>query len=106
MFEIPLQSGNQTFIITLGTVAYTLAVLWRDPLGYFLDIADSQGNAILQGLPLVTGGDLLGQYAHLAIGGTVGAGTLTVVSDGADPLVPPTYENLGTASHLYWTPGA
>ncbi|MEC4682383.1 MAG: hypothetical protein VST70_01695 [Nitrospirota bacterium] len=104
MFEIPLKSGNQTFLITLGTVAYSLTILWRDPLGYFLDIADSEGNPILQGLAMVTGSDLLGQYAYLAIGGSVGAGTLTVVSDGLDPLVDLTYDNLGTSSHLYWTP--
>ncbi len=104
MFEIPLQAGNQTFLVTLGTVAYTLAIIWRDPAGYFLDIADSQGNPIVGGIPLLPGVDLLGQYAYLAIGGSPGAGTLTVVSDGVDPLVAPTYDNLGTGSHLYWTP--
>ena len=104
MFEIPLQAGNQTFQVTLGTVAYSLTVLWRDPSGYFLDIADISGNPIVQGIPLVTGIDLLSQYAYLMIGGSVGAGTLTVVSDGQDPLASPTYDNLGTGSHLYWTP--
>ncbi len=104
MFEIPLQAGNQTFQIALGTVSYVLTILWRDPVGYFLDISDTSGNALAQGIPLVTGVDLLGQYGYLAIGGSVGAGTLTVVSDGQDPLASPTYDNLGTGSHLYWTP--
>lgn len=99
MFEIPLQSGNQTFRITLGTTVYTLTVMWRDPVGYFLDIADASGDPLVQGIAMVTGLDLLSPFEYLMMGGT-----LTITSDGPDPTVPPTYANLGTGSHLYWTP--
>ena len=99
MFEIPLQSGNQTFQIVLGTIKYTLTVMWRDPVGYFLDIGDVSGNPLVCGIAMVTGIDILSPYEYLLMGGT-----LTVVSDGADPTVPPTYDNLGSGSHLYWTP--
>lgn len=101
MFEIPTQAGNQTFQIALGTTTYTLTITWRDPFGYVLDIADALGNALITGLAMVTGTDLLSQYGYMLFGGT-----LTVVSDGPDPDVLPTYANLGTGSHLYWTPGA
>ncbi len=64
--------------------------------GWVLDIADVDGNPIAFGLPLVTGHDLLGQYAYLGI-----AGELVVQSD-ADIYAPPTFDNLGTESHLYF----
>lgn len=97
--EIPLSAQSQAFQITLSGKAYRLAVTWRDPYGWFLDIADTNGLLLLSGMPLVTGVDLLGQYAYLGI-----PGKLVVVSDG-DPTAVPTFDNLGTGSHLYYVVG-
>ncbi len=50
-----------------------MTVVWRDAPsmngGYVLDIADANGKPIVQGIPFVTGADLLAQYAYLGIGG-------------------------------------
>ena len=61
---------------------------------WVLDVADIQKNPIVSGIPLVTGADLLGQFAYLNFGGK-----LIVVSDG-DPFAVPTFDNLGTSGHL------
>jgi hypothetical protein len=50
----------------------------------------------LSGVPIITGADLLAQYAYMNFGGQLRAqtdGNLTAV---------PTYENLGNAGHLYF----
>ena len=96
VFEVPLNGQPQTLRITLGNVAYQLTVQWRNACGWVMDIATVSGTAILQGVPLVTGADLLAQYRYLGI-----AGSLFVSTD-ADPSAVPTYANLGTASHLYF----
>lgn len=96
VYEVPLNGQPQTLQITLGNVAYQLTVQWRNATGWVLDIATLDGTAILQGVPLVTGADLLGQYKYLGITGGL------FVSTDADPNAPPTYSNLGTASHLYF----
>jgi hypothetical protein len=45
---------------------------------------------------LVTGSDLLAQFAYLKLGGH-----LVVLSEG-ETFALPTFENLGSGSHLYW----
>lgn len=98
-FEIPLSGQSQNFATTLAGVQYQLSFQWRNAAQtWFLDIADAEGNALVSGIALVTGADLLGQYKHLGIGGA-----LFVVSDDA-PANMPTYENLGSGSHLYFVP--
>jgi hypothetical protein len=98
VFEVPLAAAPQTFAITLGGTSYQLTLIWReaDGGGWFLDFATPHGAAILQGVPLVTGADLLAQYRHLGF-----TGSLVVQTDG-DADAEPTYENLGSASHLYF----
>ena len=96
-FEIPLSAQAQTVQVTIANVIYQMTVQWRDgaACGWVLDIADSGSNPIIQGIPLVTGRDLLAQYAHLGIGGS-----LAVATDG-DLEAVPVYDNLGITSHLY-----
>lgn len=99
-YEIPLLSQPQTFQVTLATVLYQFAINWCDPMGaWTLDIFDSAGNPLVRGQAMTTGLDLLGQYKYLKFGGE-----LVILSDGPDPLVPPTFDNLGTGSHLYFVP--
>lgn len=78
-------------------VKYELRFYFADAVngGWCLDISDTQGNPIACGLPLVTGADLLAQFAYLGIGAS-----LYVVSDGNASDVP-TFANLGTDAHVY-----
>ena len=100
-FSIPLQVGApQTFSIQLGGATYQLTFLYRNDTsglgGWTVDIADAMGNPILQGVPLVTGADLLAQYPHLGFGGSL------VVQTTSDPDAVPTFENLGDDGQVYW----
>ncbi|NML34953.1 phage baseplate plug family protein [Paraburkholderia antibiotica] len=93
-FEIPLTPVPRTFLVSLVGAQYQFTLQWRDPTGWFLDIADSTGNPMVSGIPLVTGVDLLAQYKYMSFGFE-----LWVQTDAAD--APPTYTNLGSTSHLY-----
>ncbi|MDB5444975.1 MAG: hypothetical protein JWQ97_292 [Phenylobacterium sp.] len=97
-FEIPLTPEAQTFRIALAGVSYQLTLLWRETTegGWTLDIANDGGSPLVQGIPLVTGADLLEPYAYLGFGGQ-----LIVQTDHQVGAVP-TYANLGQASHLYF----
>lgn len=96
--EIPLLPRNQTFSITLAGSIYQMAVTWRDAPqgGWVLDIADANSVPLVQGIAMITGADLMAQYATLGF-----PGQLWVQSD-FDPDLPPTFDNLGSGSHLYF----
>lgn len=98
IYEIPLSSKPETFQIKLAGNTYKLNVAWRAAPqgGWFLDISDASETLVIGGIPLVTGVDLLSQYAHLGIGGE-----LWVQTDG-DPAAGPKFDNLGSESHLYF----
>lgn len=96
-YEIPLTPQPQTFNIVLGAVQYALTLVWNTAAqAWLLDIADNTGVPLVNGIPLVTGADLLAQYAYLELGGALYVQT----DSNADAL--PTYSNLGTDSHLYF----
>lgn len=99
VYEIPLQAKNQRLSVTLRGVVYRLAVNWRNAAAtWFLDIADGNGNPLLQGLALVSGCDLLHQHQEVGLGGQL------VVALDAGTLAP-TFDNLGSAAHvLFVTP--
>ena len=102
-FNITVQVGTpQSFNITLGGTTYEFTLQYRnDPAGlggWCLDIADRFGNAIVQGIPLVTGINLLAQYGYLNIGN--GGGLWVQTTD--DPDAVPTFENLGSSGQIYW----
>lgn len=98
IFQIPLQQTPQTLRINLGGVDYVLTLKFRnvDTGGWTVDIADSLGNPILQGIPLVTGANLLAQYKYLQFGGSLWVQTTS------NPDAVPTFENLGSDGQLYW----
>lgn len=98
VYEIPLSAQPQTFTITLGGIDYRLTVQYRDApgAGWILDIADSFGSSIVNGIPLVTGVDLLVQHQHLGF-----RGQLRVQGEEYPDEVP-TFDNLGLWSKLYW----
>jgi hypothetical protein len=105
-FEIPLSGSTpQTFTIQLAGNPLQLTFLYRnaDPAiaggcGWTVDVVNAQGANVLCGVPLVTGADLLAQYAYLNFNGS-----LFVRSDGTPEAIP-TFENLGETpgGHLYW----
>ena len=97
-YEIPLRPAAQKFNIQLAGVVYQLTMIWRagDQGGWFLDIALASGAPVVQGIPLITGADLLEQYPDKNFGGV-----LRVTTD-SDPDAPPTYGNLGLAGRVYF----
>jgi hypothetical protein len=66
--EIPLSPDNQQFTISLADTTYKMRLLWRDAAGWVMDMQDSGGNPMITGIPLVTGVDLLAQYAFMGFG--------------------------------------
>lgn len=96
-YLIPLQDTNQTIQIMLAGTLYTLTVRWNDMnQAWTLDIADASGVAIVSGIPVITGPDLLAPYKHLGIGGQLVAQTTN------DTDAVPTFDNLGSTGNLYF----
>jgi len=82
---------------------YDLRLIYRDAAdglsqdaGWTLDISDAFDGPLIMGVPMITGADLLAQYAYIGIPGKLWIGT-----DG-DPAAPPTFDDLGTTSNLYY----
>lgn len=98
VYRIPLTATPQTFTVTLAGTEYQLTVRWNDADegGWVLDIdlPDDAGQ-IVDGIPLVTGCDLLAPYEYLGIGGA-----LAVWSDDSDAA--PTEDNLGDGVDIYF----
>lgn len=98
--QIPIQqSVPQQFGVYLNKVRYVFRLFYvdTDEGGWELSIGDSNGNPLACGIPLVTNCDLLEQYEYLGIGGQ-----LYVATPGPDLLKPPTEDNLGQTSFLYF----
>lgn len=97
-FEIPTSPVAQVFSIKLNGTLYILRLVYRDTDmgGWALDIADSNNVQLACGIPLVTGSNLLAQYAYLGIAG------IMIASTDGDFLTPPTFANLGTIGHLWF----
>lgn len=92
--EIPLTPDNQRFTTVINGVSYSIRTLWRDDAGWVIDLMDSSGKAIATGMPLVTGANLMAQYAHL----NLGFGLVVVCDYPAQDY--PTKTDLGINSHL------
>jgi hypothetical protein len=83
----------------MAAVATNMRLSWNTKAAcWVIDISDSAGNPILQGVALVCGADLLEQFAYLDLGGQMIAQT-----DHATD-APPTYTNLGSSGHLLFLP--
>lgn len=99
IFKLPLAIGQpQNLQVQLSGTTYDLTFRYRDATdgGWILDIADLAGNAVINGIPLVTGCNLLDQYRHLFLGGGL------YVQTTSDPDSVPTFDNLGDDGLLYW----
>lgn len=96
-FKIPLINAPQTFEISLAGVTYNMTLRWIQAGQFWvLDIADINDVPIVQGIPLITGGDLLEPYAYLNFGGQL------QVTTNSDTGAPPTSSNLGSDANLYF----
>jgi hypothetical protein len=96
VYEVPLQSIAQQVSITINGVTYIFVVYWNwVNQTWVLDIQDSNGNPLLTGTPLVTGVNLLAQFAYL------GFGFALEVQTDFNSTELPTFTNLGVSSHLY-----
>nr|WP_254305189.1 hypothetical protein [Rahnella aceris] len=93
--EIPLSPDNQQFNISLADTTYKMRLLWRDAAGWVMDMQDSGGNPMITGIPLVTGVDLLAQYAFMEFGFSLYVGCDSSAQEY------PTKIDLGNGSHLY-----
>lgn len=92
--EIPLSPENQKFSIAIAGSTFQMSVIWRAEF-WCLDLMDSSGAAIVTGMPMITGYDLLMQYRHLNLGFS-----LYVICD-VEGQENPTQYDLGSTSHLY-----
>lgn len=96
-YEIPLSPLQQDFTIDLGPTTYKLSVTYNGISEvWMLDIASQDGVPILQGLPIVTGCDMLEQYGYLNFGGQL------IAQTDHDTTSAPTLTNLGITGHLYF----
>jgi hypothetical protein len=76
--------------VQLAGVFYNLTFTYRN--GWFMDIADVNKVPLISGIAMVTGADLLAQYAYIGIGGM-----LVLSGDNA-----PGFADLGANSQLYF----
>jgi hypothetical protein len=105
--EIPLTPRAQVMRCDMGGVTYTFHFKYNKAMQcWIMDIRDGNdfpigGTGGLDGIPLVTGTDLLGQFRYLGIGGGIPMIVMTVAV-GHSPDEVPTFTNLGVDGHLYF----
>lgn len=63
---------------------------------WIADLTDVNGNAIVLGVPLVTGADLLEQFGYLRLGGQL------IVQTDNDLDAVPSFTSLGKEGHFYF----
>jgi hypothetical protein len=103
--EIPTEWGHPFSVrVTLLDVTYTRHFRWNTiALAWTVDVYDeTDRQPILLGVPLVTGCDLLEQFAYLPLGART-IWTVMTVGPGLPPDEVPTFQNLGLDGHLFAT---
>lgn len=97
--EIPLQPRAQRLKIEMNGIEYILRFRWNGVSNcWIMDIADSSNVPLVNGIPLITGANLLDQFNYLRIGN----GVKMLVYTFGDPDGVPTYTSLGDTSRLYF----
>lgn len=98
LYKIPFVNVPQRFNIELAGRALIFENKWNaENSAWEISIYDGVTNAaLILALPLVTGVDLLAQFRHLDI-----SGSLIAYTDG-DETAPPALDNLGNGSELYY----
>ncbi len=97
-FRIPLMNIPQKFAIDLNGRSFVMECKYNpEEVSWNISLFDGDtAETIFTNMPLVTGVDLLKQYAHLGIDGS-----FIVYTDGNQFTVP-TETNLGAESNLYY----
>ena len=97
-FEIPLSSTPQQFsaLFPDGNT-YTIRLIYQFDADncWLLDLSDANDDPLVCGIPVITGADLLAQYAYLF----ATPFSLFALTDG-DLAEPPHFYNLGTTGHI------
>ena len=98
ILEVPTNPRSETFLITLAGVQYKITLRWVNTIetGWLMDVAKGDGTPLVNGIAVVSGIDLLGQYPQYNFGGKLG------VFVSGDPTGVPTYETLGNEGKLYF----
>ena len=97
VLQIPLENTPQRFEIELDGAPYMLECTYNPEMpAWCISFWTVEGEPLLMNMPLVAGVDLLQQFPHLGINGQ-----FFVYTDG-DEWTPPTFENLGAESNLYY----
>jgi hypothetical protein len=98
VYEIPLSPKPQSFSVVFPnglTYIMRLIYLFTPNDCWELDISNAAGNPLVQGIPLVTGADLLAQYGYLGFGCSLYCAT------DSDRFAVPRFYNLGVSARLY-----
>lgn len=95
IYPLELTNDAQTFSVIFSGTTYVLTIQYNEFQGWQMNVADINGNSIVNNIPFTTGTDLLLPYGYLNFGGS-----LFAVTDGND--LPPTFDNLGINSNLYF----
>lgn len=96
-FPLPASATAQSFFIQLDNISYKITLRWNAvAVCWVMDIADFEEEPMVQGIPIVTGTDLLAPYAYLGIGGGIVA-----LTEG-NPDAVPTFENLGNGGDVFF----
>ena len=98
VYKIPLSNTPQRFELSLAGNTYIMVVRWFSGLSLWVfSLLEAETEAILiNDRPIVTGCDLLEQWAYLKLGGAL------VCFTSGDEDEPPALENLGTDANLYF----
>jgi hypothetical protein len=97
--EIPVApSQAQRFTITLLGVSYNMRLTYNlaQDACWILDVGDADGDILVAGIAVVSGVDLLAQYAYLGFGG----GLFVTTDRGAGEV--PDFDAWGKTAHLYF----
>lgn len=97
--EIPLSPSQAAlFSVSLAGVPYQMRLTYDTAQDgcWMLDIGDANGALMVAGIPLVSGVNLLAQYAYMQFGGAL----ICTTDRGAGEV--PTFDGLGVTSHLYF----
>lgn len=100
VFSVPLAPAQpQRFTVLLSGTRYTLILRWNKPLDvWVMNIADQKGNALANGIAVVSGADLVNQLNYLGFPGALLAQSST------DASAPPSYDGLGVTDGIFYIP--
>jgi hypothetical protein len=102
IWQVPLSPRNQQLVLDIGGTSYTLHFNYNVVnQTWIVDVADANDNPICNGISLVTGVDLFGQFRYLGIGGGVPMITMTM-GVGHSPDEIPTFDNLGIEAQVFF----